>query len=349
MGVEACIKLQVFTPLALKQKNHKQKHHLCRRYPSKYILKLLGKKIKKGQSTFLDLEIARLHTRTAVKVPVIVNRAEKDGPVLLLMAGVHGDEVNGVAIIREIIKHQYHIPQRGTIICIPVLNVFGYLNQERVFPDGRDLNRMFPGSANGSLASQFAYAFRKEIAPYADYVIDFHTGGGSRDNIAQVRCEFKEEDTLALAKVFNAPFIVNSAYIAKSIRHTMHKMGKTTLLFEGGKSKFFNGEVIETGVRGTHNVMQHLGMQKGKPTTNGAPVLIQKSQWVRANYSGIFNSLATNGAMVSKGDILGYIYDPYGEFEKPIKAPFSGYIFCINKSPVVNKGNALYHMSVEVE
>jgi hypothetical protein len=311
--------------------------------------KLLGKKIKRGESTFLDLEIARLHTRTPVKIPVIVNRAEKDGPVLLLMAGVHGDEVNGVAIVREIIKHKYHIPQCGTIICIPVLNVFGYLNQERVFPDGRDLNRMFPGTDSGSLASQFAYTFRKEIAPLVDYVIDFHTGGASRENVAQVRCVFKEEKTLALAKVFDAPFIVNSDYIAKSIRHTLHKLGKTVLLFEGGKSKYFDGDIIETGVKGAHNVMQHLGMQAGKPKNKTLTVLVKKSKWVRANYSGMFNPMVVNGSKVKKGDVMGFISDPYGEFEKSVKAPFEGYVFCINKSPVINKGNALFHVSVEVD
>ena len=123
------------------------------------------------------MDVAKLHTRNSLQIPVIVQRGKKDGPVLLLMGGVHGDETNGVAIVRDIMRKKYNIPDAGTIICIPVLNVIGYLNQDRKFPDGRDLNRMFPGTAKGSLAAQFAFKFTKEIAPLVDYVLDFHTGG----------------------------------------------------------------------------------------------------------------------------------------------------------------------------
>ena len=149
---------------------------------------ILGREIKKGERAILELEVAKLHTRNSLRIPIIVHRAKHDGPVMLLMGGVHGDESNGVAILREIIRKKYNRPKRGTIICIPVFNVFGYLNQSREFPDGRDLNRMFPGSANGSLASQFAYKFTKEIAPLVDYVLDFHTGGAGRNNFPNIRC-----------------------------------------------------------------------------------------------------------------------------------------------------------------
>ena len=174
---------------------------------------LLGKVIPLGKRTVLDLEVAKLHTRTTVKVPIIIERSQNPGPVVLLLAGIHGDETNGVGIIREIINLKINKPKTGTIICIPVFNIFGYLIQTREFPDGRDLNRMFPGSAGGSLASQFAYQFTKEIAPIVDYVIDFHTGGGDRDNIAQIRCSKEDEKALELAKVFNPPMIVFSENI----------------------------------------------------------------------------------------------------------------------------------------
>lgn len=310
-------------------------------------LKILGKEIKRGKSAFLELEIAKLHTRTPIKIPVIVNRSKHDGPTILLMAGVHGDEINGVAIVREIIKKEYNKPDCGTIICIPVLNVFGYLNQKRAFPDGRDLNRMFPGSLQGSLASQFAYTFRKEIVPLVDYVIDFHTGGASRENMAQVRCVFADDKALELAKVFCAPFIVHSENISKSVRETVNKLGKTILLFEGGKSKHIDQQVIDYGVKGAYNVMKHIGILKGETDTTTKPILIKKSKWVRALYSGMFKAVAANGSKVQKGGVIGYILDPYGEFEKKVKAPFDGYIFCVNNAPVVNKGNALFHISTE--
>ncbi|MFY9242111.1 MAG: succinylglutamate desuccinylase/aspartoacylase family protein [Polaribacter sp.] len=310
---------------------------------------ILGKNIPEGKRTILDIEVAKLHTRTTVKVPVIVERSLEEGPVILLLAGVHGDEVNGVSIIREIINQKLNVPKKGTIICIPVFNIFGYLIQTREFPDGRDLNRMFPGSLNGSLASQFAYQFTKEIAPFVDYVIDYHTGGGERDNIAQIRLESSEEKTLELANVFNSPFVVNSGYIAKSLRESLNKMGKTVLLFEGGKSKNLNPTVINHGIRGTKNVLIHLGFIDGEITLTEKPIFIKKAKWIRSNYSGMFKILVTNGSRVKKKDILGVIQDPFGEFKKRIYATADCHIFCINKTPIVNKGEALFHVSVEEE
>lgn len=309
---------------------------------------ILGEEVKKGKRAFLELEIAKLHTRTPIKIPVIVNRSKKDGPVLLLMAGVHGDEVNGVSIVRELIKRKYHKPDVGTIICIPVLNVFGYLNQERVFPDGRDLNRVFPGASQGSLASQFAYMFRKEILPLVDYIIDFHTGGASLDNMPQIRCAFTDKKSMELAKHFNAPFLINTNYLKHSVRETASKMGKTILLFEGGQSKDIDLNVVNAGVEGASNVIKHLGFIKGEAETKAQSVMISKSKWLRAPYSGMFFPVVKNGVFVKTGELLGLISDPYGEFEKKVKAPFDCYVFCVNKAPVVNKGNALFHISVEL-
>ena len=308
---------------------------------------ILGKEIPEGKRTVLDLEIAKLHTRTTVKVPVIIEHSVNPGPVVLLLAGIHGDETNGVGIIREIITQNLNKPKVGTIICIPVFNIFGYLIQTREFPDGRDLNRMFPGSANGSLASQFANQFTKEIAPHVDYVIDFHTGGGDRDNIAQIRCSNEDEKALELAKVFNPPMIVFSENIKKSLRETLHKMGKTILLFEGGKSNELNPTIINEGVNGTKNVLIRLGLIEGEITVKETPIFVNKSKWLRASHSGMFKVLATNGSLVKKKEVLGIIQDPFGDFKKKVYAPFDGHIFCINKTPIVNKGEALFHISID--
>lgn len=306
---------------------------------------LLGTEIKKGTRAVLDLEVAKLHTRTTVKVPVIVERSKKSGPVLLLLAGMHGDEINGVGIVREIIEQKLNKPLIGTIICIPVFNIFGYLIETREFPDGRDLNRMFPGTANGSLASQFAYQFTQEIAPFVDYVLDFHTGGAERENAPQIRCNPTEEKTLKLAQIFGAPFILYSNYIAKSLRYTLNKMGKTVLLFEGGKSKELNTDVINCGVNGAKNIMIHLGMQEGEISIPSLPNVIEKSKWIRASHSGMLKLRVKNGSFVQKKEVLGIIQDPFGEFKKRIYAPFDCRIFCINTTPIVNKGDALFHVS----
>ncbi|KGL64144.1 succinylglutamate desuccinylase/aspartoacylase family protein [Polaribacter sp. Hel1_85] len=308
---------------------------------------ILGKEIPEGKRTVLDLEVAKLHTRTTVKVPVIIERSKNPGPVVLLLAGIHGDETNGVGIIREIISQKINVPTNGTIICIPVFNIFGYLIQTREFPDGRDLNRMFPGSVNGSLASQFANQFTKEIAPYVDYVIDFHTGGGDRDNIAQIRCSNDDEKALELAKVFNPPMIVFSENIKKSLRETLHKMGKTILLFEGGKSNELNPTIINEGVNGTKNVLIRLGLIEGEITVKETPIFVNKAKWLRASHSGMFKVMAINGSFVKKKEVLGIIQDPFGDFKKIVYAPFDGHIFCINKTPIVNKGEALFHISID--
>lgn len=308
---------------------------------------LLGKEIPKGKRTVIDLKIAKLHTRTSVNVPVIIEHSHNPGPVVLLLAGIHGDETNGVGIVREIIDLKLNEPKNGTIICIPVFNIFGYLIQTREFPDGRDLNRMFPGTLNGSLASQFAYQFTEKIAPFVDYVIDFHTGGGERDNIAQIRCNKDDDKGLELAKIFNPPMIMYSNTIVKSLRETLHKMGKTVLLFEGGKSKELNPTIINEGVNGTRNVLIHLGLIEGEVMVRAKPIFIKNAKWLRASDSGMFKVRVANGSFVRKKEVLGVIQDPFGEFKKKVYAPYNGHVFCINKTPIVNKGDALFHLSIE--
>lgn len=310
---------------------------------------ILGRNIKKGERAVMELEVAKLHTRNSIKITIIVERAKQDGPTLLLMGGVHGDETNGVAIVRDIIKLKYNKPKRGTIICIPVFNVFGYLNQTREFPDGRDLNRMFPGSANGSLASQFAHQFTHEIAPLVDYVLDFHTGGSERENFPNVRCVLNEEKAYELARVFGVPFIVHSNYIPKSVRDTIHKMGKTILLFEGGKSKDLNESVINYGVNGALNVMKYLGMRDGELNLKNNSVIIEKAKWLRAQFSGMLRLHVKNGSWVNKKTMLAEITDPFGEFSKKVYAPFDCFIFSVNTAPIVNKGDALFHVSIPQE
>lgn len=312
-------------------------------------LSLLGVEIKRGDSVCLQFDVAKLHTRNSIQVPIFIERAKKDGPVLLLLGGVHGDEINGVEIVRRIIRKKINKPYRGTIICIPVFNIFGFLHLSRKFPDGRDLNRVFPGSSKGSLASQFAHEFKKEIAPFIDYVIDFHAGGADRVNIAQTRCMLDDQKTLELAKVFDAPFIVQSKYIKKSLRETFHKLGKTALLFEGGKSMLYDEEAIEHGVRGTKNVINFLKMKKRKLLPENKSIIVKKSKWLRASHSGMFHVRIKNGEWITKKTLLGIITDPFGEFEKKIYAPFDCYIFCVNISPIVNRGDALFHVSLETD
>lgn len=314
-------------------------------------IEILGQTILKGKGALVNLDIAKLHTRTKIQVPIIIERGKKDGPTILITGGIHGNEINGIEIVRQLIAKKYNKPQSGMVICIPVVNVFGFLNQKRQFPDGRDLNRVFPGSPRGSLASRFAYHIITEIAPLADYCIDYHTGGDSRFNVSQIRIDGEDVENLALAKIFNPPFIIRSARKEKSYRETMHKLKKRILLFEGGKSMHIDKKVTRSGIAGALRIMQHLGMREFKkeleestPIT-AKPVILHNTQWMRAKYSGMFHPFVDLGREVEKGEVLGSISGPFGYFERKIKAPHSGYLICINEAPIVTQGDAIFHIS----
>jgi len=316
------------------------------------VLKILDHIIEPGSRIQINMDIARLHTRTKLEVPVIVERADKEGPCLLFLAGIHGNEVNGVEIVRQIIAKGINKPEAGTVICIPVLNVFGFLNQTRQFPDGRDLNRVFPGSKTGSLASRSAYHFMMEIVPYIDYGVDYHTGGDGRFNYTQIRVDPKDEECLRLAKAFGTRFIMHAPQREKSFRESASRLGKKVMLFEGGKSLFLDKRVTEVGLQGAMRIMNYLGMRDfhqeiSKIPQIPEPVLITRSKWVRAKHSGMYRSFIQIGNKVKKDDVLGSITDPYGDFERKVLAPYNGYIICSNHSPIVNQGDAIVHLGEE--
>ncbi|TFG78988.1 MAG: succinylglutamate desuccinylase/aspartoacylase family protein [Flavobacteriales bacterium] len=318
--------------------------------PNKTI-EILGTPIKPGKSYRLTLNIAKLHTRSNIEIPIIVSRGKVDGPSILLTGGIHGNEINGVEIVRSIIIGKYHKPSKGMVICIPVVNVFGFINQTRQFPDGRDLNRVFPGNNRGSLASRFAYYIMKEIIPHIDYGIDYHTGGNARFNIAQIRMDPKNKECLQLARIFGAPFILESKNKENTFRDVCVKKGKTILLFEGGKSMFSDDQITAYGVAGALRVMHHLGVRDFQKELSDVKylqkesILLESSRWVRATYSGMYRPNVGLGAYVEKGEVIASISDPFGDFEKFIKARSPGYVICVNHSPIVNQGDAILHIS----
>ena len=311
-------------------------------------MKILNTTIALGESVQIKMDIATLPTRTPVEVPIIVERGKKPGPCLLLMAGVHGDELNGVEIVRQIISKGYNKPEIGTIICIPLLNIFGFLNQSREFPDGRDLNRVFPGTIDGSLASRFAYHLMTEIIPHVDYCIDYHTGAAQRFNYTQIRIDGSDEKLIDLAKSFAAPFIMFAPNRARSFREAMIKLNKKVLLFEGGKSLYLDKTVTKIGIQGAINVIHELGMRDFSAKINKkASIIIKHSKWIRAKHSGLYRSYVSVGQKVEKGISLGSISDPFGDFEKVFKNKQEGYVLNSNHSPIVNQGDALFHIGYE--
>ncbi|RTY76888.1 succinylglutamate desuccinylase/aspartoacylase family protein [Flavobacterium sp. LS1R10] len=295
------------------------------------------------------MEIAKLHTMTKLKIPIIVERSKINGPTVLFTAGLHGDEINGIEIVRQLIVQKINKPKTGTIICIPVINVFGFVNQSREFPDKRDLNRVFPGSKTGSLASRFAYNLLKEIIPHVDYVIDFHSGGASRFNAPQIRIVPNNPELKALSDIFSTSFTMFSKNIPGTFRNSCNKLGVKMLLFEGGKSIDIDEAVTQEGVEGSKRILHHLAMLNAKKKTiipEKETIYIEKSVWVRAKYSGMFHGYTKIGNYVTKGQLLGSISDPYGKVEHKVKAPNSGYIFNVNDAPIVYQGDAIYHLSL---
>jgi len=312
---------------------------------------IFNETILPGQSKTIDMEIARLHSMTKLKIPIMVERSKIDGPTVLISAGLHGDEINGVEIVRQIIAQKINKPKRGTIICIPVINMFGFVNQKREFPDGRDLNRVFPGSKNGSLASRFAYYLLQEILPHIDYVLDFHAGGASRFNAPHIRIIPNDEKLKKLAEVFHAPFVLYSKNISGSFRSICQKQGVQILLFEGGKSLDFNEDVTQVGVEGAQRFLKHLDMlnlQKRITIPAKETLFIESSQWIRAKHSGMFHGKVNVGEWVEKGQLLAIISDPFGKVEHKHKSPHSGFLINVNQAPFVYQGDAIYHITTQI-
>jgi predicted deacylase len=311
-------------------------------------LVIFGESILPGENKTVNVEIARLHTTTKLNIPIIVRRSKIEGPVVLFSAGIHGDEINGIEIVRQLISKKINKPKRGTIICIPIINIYGFVNKSREFPDGRDLNRSFPGSKKGSLASRFAFHILNEVMPIVNYAVDFHAGGASRFNAPQIRLAENDTELKILADVFNAPFTLYSKNIMGSFRNSSAKLNVKMLLFEGGKSLDINSEVADEGVNGIKRILKHLDMLDPKHHTmpqKSPSIYIEKSSWIRAKCSGMLHDRNTIGTFVKKGAVLASITDPFGKFERIVKAPNDGYVINANHSPIVYEGDAIYHIS----
>jgi len=305
-----------------------------------------GKKVLPGKFTKINISISRLPSDTLIDLNVFAYRGKLPGPTLLLTGGVHGDEINGIEIIRRLISEDQIMPDRGMVIAIPLVNVYGFIYNSRDLPDGKDLNRCFPGSEHGSLANRLAYILIKKIVPYVDYGVDFHTGGAKISNFPQIRCLTDNEKNIEFASAFGAPFTINSNLIDKSFRKETTKMGKTFMVFEGGESLRLDENSIYEGKTGVYRLIQHLNMRDYGLLPQYTKIL-KETTWMRAKVSGIFNTSVQSGMKVYKNQTLAVITDPYGKSNIVIKSPFEGFIIGINNMPVVNAGDALIHLGSE--
>lgn len=301
-----------------------------------------------GQRMKIALPVAKLYTDGEVSLPVYIMRAKLDGPTIFISAAVHGDELNGIEIVHRIINMKRFKVLRGSIIFAPMVNVHGVIHQSRYLPDRRDLNRSFPGSPKGSLAARVANIFRTEIIEKCQYGIDLHTGAIHRTNLPQIRANVEDEATAELAKAFGAPLVLHSKEIDGSLRDCAASSNTKVLVYEGGEALRFDEASIRMGTRGVIRVLRHLNMiSKGRRPRRNAPepVIACGSQWVRGSASGIVKHKYHLGDYVKKGDQLATISSAYGEELAVIIAPRTGVIIGKQNIPLIQEGEAMYHIA----
>ena len=308
---------------------------------------IAGHKVKPGTHVTIDLPIPQLYTHTPMEMPVHIIQGKKPGPVLFVCAALHGDEINGVEIIRRLVNQSTLKRLRGTLIAIPVINVYGMIHQSRYLPDRRDLNRSFPGSEKGSLASRLADLLMTEIISKATTVIDLHTGAVHRSNLPQVRCNLEDPDTQAMARAFAVPVMIQSKVREGTLRESVLAAGIPIIVYEAGEALRLDELSIRVGVRGINNVMSLLGMlpQKKQSRKKFESQVALSSSWVRAPISGILLNNTKLGASVKKGSVLGTIADPFGKKHSEIIASYSGVVIGRTHLPLVNEGDALIHIA----
>ena len=307
-----------------------------------------GIDIAPGEQNSIKISVGQLPSGTRISIHAHIYRSTVPGPTMLALGGVHGDEINGVEIIRRAVENGvFEHLVKGNVIAIPLLNIYGFINFSRDVPDGKDVNRSFPGSTSGSLASRVARTITKKILPLVDFGIDFHTGGRSLYNYPQIRFSQNHPASEQLALDFAPPFALGMSTIPKSLRRTALDLDKPIIVFEGGESLRYDALSIEKGLQGLERVLLQKGMLKGRIKNNKVKVF-KKTKWIRAEKAGMFLWIKCSGNSVNKGDVIGQINGPYGKSETIwVKAKETGMIIAHNNAPVVSQGDALFHIAYE--
>lgn len=306
-----------------------------------------GQVVPPGQRRTVDLPVSSLSDHTPVTMSAHVVHGKAPGPRLFVSAGVHGDEVIGIEIVRRLLRSPKMKSLKGTLIVVPIVNSFGFINRSRYLPDRRDLNRCFPGSEGGSLAARLANLFLTEIVSRSDYGIDLHSAAVHRTNYPQIRISPDDPEMRRLADVFGAPIVIRSPVRDGSLRGAARDLGKKVLLYEAGEGLRFDEVSVRAGQAGILRVMQSIGMVSGRgiAAAKSPPQFCPSSKWLRAPMGGLFRSFRSDGDAVREGDVLGSVSDPFGEREREVTAPFHGIIVGRAVMPVVNEGDAVFHLA----
>lgn len=306
-----------------------------------------GQPIAAGTRETIHLPLPYFYTHSPTTMPIHVIRGRQAGPCLLIASALHGDEINGVEIIRRLLGFRLLNQLKGTLLLIPVVNVFGFVGQSRYLPDRRDLNRSFPGSPKGSMAARLANLVMTEIVPHCTHIIDLHTGAVARENLPQIRASVNGNAELkGLAKAFNVPVVLDAGLRPGTFREAAHNLGIPTLVYEAGEALRFDEVSIRAGVTGTLNVLSHLGMiRKRTSRKEHVPLIAKSTQWIRASQSGVVRSLVGLGSRVKAGETLAFISDPFGEHEEAITCSAAGIVIGRTRLPLVHEGEAIFHVA----
>ena len=307
-----------------------------------------GVRVPAGAREIIDLPVPRLNSHTSLSMPIHVVHGRQQGPVLFVSAAIHGDELNGIEIIRRLLSAKAINRLKGTLVAVPVVNGYGVIHESRYLPDRRDLNRSFPGSEKGSLAARLANLFMHEVVERCTHGIDLHTGAIHRSNLPQIRANLDDSETELLARSFGVPVLLNSSLRDGSLRTAAASLGIPMLLYEAGQALRFDELAIRAGLAGVINVMRSLGMlSASRRRRNNAiePFIARNSSWVRASQSGLLSTQVALGAHVEKGDLLGHIDDPYSSGRHKVAATFEGVVIGRSELPLVHEGDAIYHIA----
>ncbi len=309
-------------------------------------LRFGGKTIAPGESVEVRLEASELYTADPLYVPLTIVRGARPGPTVFLTAAVHGDELNGVAIVRDFLIDQDLSNLAGCLIAVPVVNVPGFLNQTRTLPDGRDLNRSFPGNADGSFTARLAHRIFHDVVRRSDYGIDLHTAGGDRANFPHVRADLGDPRATELATAFGCPIVIHGRGPAGALRKVAAEAGVPTIVYEAGSARVFERRWIDIGMLGVLRVLRHLGMLDGEEVAQPSLLLeVKKSSWLRANAGGILDLKVSLGDPIRRGQVISVNTNPFGRERNQLEAPTGGIVIGLTRSPLVHPGDAVCHLA----
>ena len=306
-----------------------------------------GTTVKPGRTSRIELPFAKVATGSDETLPVAVINGRSSGPHVWLSAAIHGDELNGIEIVRRVMQELDAKSLRGAVIAVPIVNPLGFMIESRYLPDRRDLNRAFPGSSRGSTASRLAHLFMEQIVTQSSVGIDLHTASNHRVNIPQIRANIDDVATMKLARAFGAPFTIHAKARDGSLRQAALDLGATVMVYEAGQAHRFDSEAIETGTTGVLRTLRSMGMidarlPRAKPTR-----LIRHTRWVRARRGGLADIKVKLGQYVEEGDPLAAISDAFGSRPTHVKATERGWIIALTQKPLVNSGDAIAHIAEE--